>query len=225
MDELKKEVGYASVDYIEDGMTVGLGTGSTAYYMVEKLGQKVQAGELSVEAVTTSKRTADQARSLNIPLKSLNEVDHIDLTIDGADEVDPQLNGIKGGGGAHLIEKMVAYHSDRVIWIVDESKLVQQLGAFPLPVEVIPSGYKLIQRHLNKKNYQAECRLTEEGHPFKTDNDNYILDLHLGKITQAESLAAELEAIPGVVEHGLFLNVADLVLVGRDGQLEKIERP
>lgn len=224
MEQLKKQVGYASVDYIEDGMTVGLGTGSTAYYMVERLGEKIQAGDLNIQAVTTSQRTAAQAQALGIPLVSLNQADRIDLTIDGADEVDPQLNGIKGGGGAHLIEKMVAYHSDRVIWIVDDSKLVDQLGAFPLPVEVIPSGYVPLQDHFNREDEIAQLRLNDQGAPFTTDHGNYILDLHLGQISHPQALAQELEALPGVVEHGLFLGLCDLVLVGQAGQVKTLHR-
>lgn len=218
MDSLKKQVGYASVDYIEDGMTVGLGTGSTAYYMVEKLGEKVQAGDLTVTAVTTSKRTADQARSLGIPLKDLDEVDHIDLTIDGADEIDPDFQGIKGGGGAHLLEKIVASYSDRVIWIVDQSKMVAQLGAFPLPLEVIPFGHQKLIADLKDRGYAAELRQAG-GQPFITDHDNYVIDLHLEAIQDAHALATELIQLPGVVEHGLFLDMVNTVLVGEGDQV------
>lgn len=222
MESLKKQVGYASVEYIKDGMTVGLGTGSTAYYMVEKLGQEIQEGNLNITAVTTSKKTAEQAESLGIPLKDLDEVDWIDVTIDGADEIDPEFQGIKGGGGAHLIEKIVASYSDQVIWIVDESKMVDELGTFPLPLEVIPFGHKKLEKILREKGYQPAIRQTEAGQLFRTDNDNLVIDLHLGSIKDPHPLAQELSQLPGVVEHGLFLDMVDIVLVGRNGQVETL---
>lgn len=222
MESLKKQVGYASVEYIKDGMTVGLGTGSTAYYMVEKLGQEIQQGNLNITAVTTSKKTAEQAESLGIPLKDLDEVDWIDVTIDGADEIDPEFQGIKGGGGAHLIEKIVASYSDQVIWIVDESKMVDELGAFPLPLEVIPFGHKKLCKILEQKGYQPAIRQTEAGQLFRTDNDNLVIDLHLESIQAPHALAQELSQLPGVVEHGLFLDMVDIVLVGRNGQVETL---
>ena len=225
MESLKKQVGYASVNYIKDGMTVGLGTGSTAYYMVEKLGQEIKKGNLNITAVTTSKKTAEQAESLGIPLKDLNEVDWIDVTIDGADEIDPQFQGIKGGGGAHLIEKIVASYSNQVIWIVDESKMVNQLGDFPLPLEVIPFGHQKLEKILQEKGYHPETRLTKEGQLFTTDNDNFIIDLHLKNITDPHALAQELSQLPGIVEHGLFLDMVDIVLVGRNGQVETLKAP
>lgn len=137
-NELKSLVGKKSVEWIKDGMTVGLGTGSTVYYMVEELGRRVKDENLKITGVTTSIRTANQAKSLGIPLKSVDTVDHIDITIDGADEISSDFQGIKGGGAALLYEKIVATNSDKVMWIVDESKMVDKLGRFPLPVEVIP---------------------------------------------------------------------------------------
>lgn len=224
MEALKKKVGYASVDYIENGMVVGLGTGSTAYYMVERLGQRIQGEGLEVICVTTSKKTAEQACELGIPLRSLDEVDRIDLTIDGADEIDPNFQGIKGGGGALLVEKIVASYSDKIIWIVDESKLVPQLGAFPLAVEVIPFGHQALKNKLEQLGYRPKLREDGTGHCFKTDNDNYIIDLHLEKIEDPYALSRQLLDMPGVVEHGLFLDMADLVLVGKDGEVDKLER-
>src|SRR5690625_4214422 len=160
-------------------MTVGLGTGSTAYYMVEALGERIKKEGLSVTGVTTSKRTQIQAESLGIPLKDIDEVEKVDLTIDGADEIDENFQGIKGGGGALLFEKVVATYSDQVIWIVDDSKLVTHLGKFPLPVEVVPFGSKQVYRLFEEKELRPEFRETEEGTLYKTDGGHYIIDLHL----------------------------------------------
>lgn len=222
MDEIKKQVGYLSADYIKDGMTVGLGTGSTAYYMVEALGKKVQAGELDITGVTTSHRTAEQAQSYGIPLKSVDEVEKIDITIDGADEICSDYHGIKGGGGALLFEKVVATYSDEVIWIVDESKMVEDLGGFPLPVEVVVYGHDQILRAFEEKGYNPTLRMDGSA-PYETDNQNYIIDLRLEKIKDPQALAKELNNMVGVVEHGLFLDIVDRIIVGSPEGVETIE--
>lgn len=213
-NELKAQTGQESVNYIKSGMIVGLGTGSTVRYMVDELGKRVQAGELTdITGVTTSSRTAKQAKALGITIKDIDEVDHIDLCIDGADEVSDDFQGIKGGGGALLWEKIVANASNKIIWIVDESKLVHQLGKFPLPIEVIPFGAQLVFNRLEKKGYKPSWRMDGDN-KFLTDEKNYIIDLHLGKIDHPAQLADELIHMVGVVESGLFLNRVNDVIVG-----------
>ena len=212
-NELKALVGQAAVKFIEDGMIVGLGTGSTVRYMVDALGKRVQEEGLNVIRVTTSNRTTAQAQSLGITIKDIDEVDHIDLCIDGADEVSDDFQGIKGGGGALLWEKIVANASNKIIWIVDESKLVHKLGKFPLPVEVIPFGAQLIFNRLEKKGYKPSWRMDGD-HKFLTDEKNYIIDLHLEEIDHPVELADELIHMVGLVETGLFLNRVNDVIVG-----------
>lgn len=214
-DELKKLVGEKSVEWIKDGMTVGLGTGSTVKFMVDALGRRVKAEGLNITGVTTSKATAKQAEELGIPLKSVDAVDHIDLTIDGADEISADFQGIKGGGAALLFEKIVATNSKQVMWIVDESKMVKHLGAFPLPVEVIPYGSQKVFERFEQKGYNPTFRKSADGNSLLlTDSENYIIDLHLGEILDPERLADELIKEVGVVEHGLFLNMVNTVIVG-----------
>lgn len=215
----KELVGVAAAQYVEDGMVVGLGTGSTAYYLITELGRRMKEEGLAFTGVPTSMQSADLATSLNIPIASLNDVPAIDLTIDGTDEFDPQLNGIKGGGGAHLIEKIIAVNSERVIWICDHSKQVDQLGAFPLPIEVIPAASQHLFYAFEDKNYAPTFRQLPEGSKFITDSGNFIIDLHLEKIVDAVKLADELIQMVGVVEHGLFLGIADKVLMANNGQV------
>lgn len=217
-DELKAQTGRESVKYIKSGMIVGLGTGSTVRYMVDELGKQVQEGKLTdIIGVTTSTRTAKQARDLGITIKDIDDVDHIDLCIDGADEVSDDFQGIKGGGGALLWEKIVANASNKIIWIVDESKLVHKLGKFPLPVEVIPFGAQLVFNRLEKKGYNPSWRMDGD-HKFLTDEKNYIIDLHLEEIDHPVELADELIHMVGLVETGLFLNRVNDVIVGtQDG--------
>ena len=213
-DELKAQTGRESVKYIKSGMIVGLGTGSTVRYMVDELGKQVQEGKLTnIIGVTTSSRTAKQAKELGITIKDIDDVDHIDLCIDGADEVSDDFQGIKGGGGALLWEKIVANASDKIIWIVDESKLVHKLGKFPLPIEVIPFGSQLVFNRLEKKGYKPSWRMAGD-QKFLTDEKNYIIDLHLGEIDHPMQLADELIHMVGVVESGLFLNRVNDVIVG-----------
>lgn len=216
----KQAAGRKAVEEVHSGMTIGLGTGSTVYFFLEALADQVASG-LSITGVATSQRTIDLAKGWGIPIKSLNEVERIDLTIDGADEIDPSLNGIKGGGGALLYEKMVAEASEKRIWIADSSKKVQKLGIFPLPVEVIPFGWKQVERTLINKGLHPRLRLGENEKPFKTDGGHYILDLHTGIIDRPEVLADELDHITGIVEHGLFIHMTNLAIIGySDGHID-----
>ncbi|MGT2911875.1 ribose-5-phosphate isomerase RpiA [Streptococcus cameli] len=222
MSQLKQQVGIKAAEFVTDGMIVGLGTGSTAYYFVEEIGRRVKEEGLQITGVTTSNATTAQAESLGIPLKSIDEVDTVDLTVDGADEVDAQFNGIKGGGAALLMEKIVAVNSKDCIWIVDESKVVDQLGAFKLPVEVVRYGAKNLFRKFEAKGYAPSFRM-KDGELLLTDQDNYIIDLDLKKIEDAKALADELDVTVGVVEHGLFLGLISKVIVGRPEGPEILE--
>ncbi len=221
----KEQVGEKAASFIEDKMVVGLGTGSTATYMVVALAKRVKEEKLSIECVATSIATYKLAKSLGLNVKELSEVDEIDLTIDGADEVSPDFQGIKGGGAAHLFEKIVALRSKRNIWIVDDSKLVDQLGAYPLPVEVVPFGSDYLFKSFEKAGYRPSFRMNDDEERLLTDSGNYVIDLALEKIEDPKKLANELKAITGVVEHGLFINIADQVIVGSDkGAIEVKKR-
>lgn len=213
MVNLKEQVGIKAAEFVTDGMIVGLGTGSTAYYFVAELGRRIKEEGLKITAVTTSSVTYEQAEGLGIPLKAIDDVEVVDLTVDGADEVDPALNGIKGGGGALLMEKIVATNSKDCIWIVDESKQVETLGAFKLPVEVVQYGAENLFRHFEKKGYSPAYR-EKDGQRFVTDQGNFIIDLDLKVIPDAEDLAEELDRTVGVVDHGLFLGMVSKVIVG-----------
>lgn len=211
---MKKMAAERSVDFVEDNMILGLGTGSTVVYMVEALAKRVQAEHLNLTCVCTSIRTEEQAKSLGIPVKALNDVDHIDLTIDGADEVDANFQGIKGGGAAHLFEKLVATTSTRNIWIVDQEKVVDTIGRFPLPIEVIPFGSQQVFNKMAKEGLNPEFRMTADGQHVLTDSKNYVIDLHLNQVQHPHLLASWLSEQVGVVEHGLFLDIVDQVVVG-----------
>ncbi|MCC6111355.1 ribose-5-phosphate isomerase RpiA [Limosilactobacillus fermentum] len=213
-NELKALVGKEAVKYVEDGMIVGLGTGSTVRFMVDALGERVKNEGLKIVGVTTSRRTTKQATELGITIKDIDEVDHVDLTIDGADEVSNDFQGIKGGGGALLWEKVVNDASTKNIWIVDESKLVDKLGDFGVPVEVIPFGAAHVFRKFEKKGYQPQWRMDGDNR-YLTDEKNYIIDLKMGKIDAPKALAEDLIHTVGVVEHGLFLDRVNEVIVGR----------
>jgi ribose 5-phosphate isomerase A len=205
-----------AVEFIEDGMTIGLGTGSTVGFFLKKLSELIKTG-LKIKGVSTSNSTTALALSYKIPLVSPEEAGKIDLTIDGADEVDPEFNGIKGGGGALLFEKIIASASSKVIWIVDSSKLVKNLGKFPLPVEVIPFGYKHTFNRLKEAGMNPAIRL-KNNDIYLTDSNNYIIDLNLKQIKNPKETETELNLIPGVVENGLFINAADKVIAGsKDG--------
>ncbi|MHC5291539.1 ribose 5-phosphate isomerase A [Listeria welshimeri] len=195
-------------------MVVGLGTGSTVYYTIEKLGEMVRDG-LNITGIATSEETAIQAKKLGIPLKSLNDVKQIDVTIDGADEVNKDFQGIKGGGGALLREKMVAAASLMNIWVVEEKKLVEELGEFSLPIEVIPFGWKQIKWSLEKEAIETELRKNDPGKVYQTNNGNYILDIKNQILTNPVEWQEKLAGIPGIVEHGLFLDYVDIVICGK----------
>ena len=231
-DIAKFSAARRSADFVADGMKLGLGTGSTAAWMVRCVAARVRNEGLRLTCVPTSNRTADQARALGLTVTSLEEAGRLDLTIDGADEIDPAMDLIKGGGGAHLREKIVATASDRMIVIADPGKHVGKLGAFPLPVEVIPFGLAStraqIEDVLNGAEVAAETlSLRMDGpEPFCTDQQNHVFDLSLGAIEAPASLATALNAVPGVVETGLFLGICDLVITGHsDGRVETISAP
>jgi ribose 5-phosphate isomerase A len=226
IDKAKFVAARRAVDLVEDGMKLGLGTGSTAAWMVRCLAERIRDDGLRVTGVPTSARTATLARQLGVPLATLDEVKWLDLTIDGADEFDPMLNLIKGGGAALLQEKIVATASDRMVVIADAAKEVAQLGAFPLPVEVIPFGWQttkaLIEETLVSFDVLGrDVTLRMNGdRPLVTDEANYILDLHLHRIGNARQLALVLNQIPGVVENGLFIDICDIVVIGHgDGRV------
>lgn len=224
MEKLKKIAAVTATQYVKDGMIVGLGTGSTAYYFVEEIGRRVQEEGLQITGVTTSSRTTAQAESLGIPLKAIDDIDIIDVTVDGADEVDPDFNGIKGGGGALLMEKIVATPTKNYIWVVDESKMVEKLGAFKLPVEVVQYGAERIFREFAAKGYKPSFR-EYDGVRFVTDMKNFIIDLDLGVIDNPVEFGKELKAMTGVVDHGLFTGMVNKVIVaGKDG-VKVLERP
>lgn len=213
-DALKKAAGVEAARIIHNGMVAGLGTGSTVRFLVDELGRRTQEEGLRFTGVTTSRRTQEQAESYGIKIVNIDDVDHIDVTIDGADEVDKNFNGIKGGGAALLWEKIVATNSDKIVWIVDESKVVDTIGRFPLPVEVIPFGSGHVIQKFEARGYKPTLRLDAEGKPVHTDENNYIVDLHLERIDHPEDLAQDLITTVGVVEHGLFLHMVDQVIVG-----------
>ncbi|TVP71128.1 MAG: ribose-5-phosphate isomerase RpiA [Rhodobacteraceae bacterium] len=227
IDRAKYASAHCAADFVEDGMRVGLGTGSTAAWLVRRLGKRVRDEGLRIIAVPTSTRTAQLARDVGINVVSLDEARWLDLTIDGADEFDAELTLIKGGGGALLQEKIVATASDQMIVITDAAKEVKTLGAFPLPVEVIPFGWQasraLIEEVLTSMDVmgrQSSLRMNGD-QPFVTDEGNYILDLALGRIGNARQLSLVLNQVPGVVENGLFVDIADQVVIGHaDGSCE-----
>lgn len=222
MEKSKRIAGEKAAEFIEDGMIVGLGTGSTVYYTIKKIGEMVING-LKIKAVSTSSSTTEIAKRFGIPLVPLNEVDYIDITIDGADEVDNYLNGIKGGGGALLYEKLVAICSNKVIWVVDSSKIVNKLGKFPVAVEVIPFAYKHILDKLKDMGFNPKTRMGNDG-CFVTDGQHYIVDINLNGIKDLYKLDNTLKLMPGIVEHGLFLNIVDTLIIGRDRSVEIINR-
>jgi len=226
IDKAKFVAAKRATEYVQDGMKLGLGTGSTAAWMVRCLAERIREEGLRVTGVPTSTRTAELARSLGVPINSLDDAKWLDLTIDGADEFDPNLALIKGGGAALLQEKIVATASDQMIVIADAAKEVAQLGAFPLPVEVIPFGWQttkaLIEETLVSLDVlNRDCTLRMNGaKPLITDEANYIVDLHLKRIGNPRQLAMVLNQIPGVVENGLFIDICDIVVIGHgDGRV------
>ncbi|MFC2949611.1 ribose-5-phosphate isomerase RpiA [Virgibacillus sediminis] len=221
-DQLKKLVGEAAADDIKDGMTVGLGSGSTVYWMVKKLGEKVKEG-LQIQGVPTSNTTAEWAREFGVPLTDFSKVQELDLTIDGADEVGENLHLIKGGGGALFREKVVAAAAKELVIIVDGSKLVSHLGEFALPVEVLPFGWEVTAEQISNLGCSPTLR-TSQGETYITDNGNYILDCPFGQITDPEVLHSELKSIVGVIETGLFIGMADKIVVGKEDKVEVISK-
>ncbi len=224
---LKQQAAEAALDYVKPGMKLGLGTGSTANFFIKALGKKVANG-LDVICVPTSIASQDLAKSLNIPLTTLDETPELDLVVDGADELDAELNLIKGGGGALLREKIVAAASKQMIIIADDSKLVDNLGAFPLPVEVVPFGagatVQLMKNAINSSGTSGEIRLRNnaDGTVFITDGGHYIYDCALAKITNPKQLAESLNIIPGVVEHGLFIGLSNVAILASNNGIKKI---
>lgn len=222
MEALKKLAGVTAAQYVTDGMTIGLGTGSTAYYFVEEIGRRIKEEGLQVVGVTTSSVTTKQAEGLGIPLTSIDDIDCINLTVDGADEVDKAFNGIKGGGAALLMEKIVATPTKEYIWVVDESKLVDHLGAFKLPVEVVQYGADRLFRVFERAGYKPSFRMKGDKRLI-TDMQNFIIDLDLGCIKNPFEFGRLLDQTVGVVEHGLFNGMVDKVIVAGQAGVTVLE--
>jgi len=216
----KKIAGEKATEYIKDGMIIGLGTGSTSYYMIEKVGELVKAG-MNLRAVATSKRSEEHALRLHIPICDINDVPSIDLEIDGVDEIDNQFNAIKGGGGALFREKIVASHAKEVIWIMEERKLVKDIGNFPLPIEILPYGCRHVLVQLEKASYLPQIRKKDKDF-FLTDNGNYIVDLHLKAPLNTKDIMEHVMNITGVLEVGLFLNMCNRIVVGMEDHSAKV---
>jgi ribose 5-phosphate isomerase A len=220
--ESKRIAAESAVEYIKDGMIVGLGTGSTAYWAIQKIGQRIKQG-LQIKAIATSFNSEIMAKQLGIRMVSFSEIEEIDLTIDGADEVDKEWNLIKGGGGALLREKIVAAASKQLLIIIDESKLVNHLGKFPLPVEIVKFGFEMTMKKLNQFNRKTKLRLIDNK-PFVTDNGNYIIDCDFGIIGHPQELHNKINLIPGVVDNGLFVNFTKQVIVGYPDGTVRLEK-
>jgi len=213
MDDIeleKSNTAEIAVSFIKKNMNIGLGTGSTVYYTIKKIGELINNG-LRIKAVSTSCKTTALAKKYNIPILDINDVDYIDLTIDGADEVNHDLNLIKGGGGALLREKIVASISKQLIIVIDSSKYVAKLGNFPLPVEVLKMNHRHVFKKFKELGYNPSYRMVNRNF-FATDNDNYIIDLKLNEIDNPEDLEKRINYIPGVVDNGLFINMTDVVI-------------
>jgi|HubBroStandDraft_2_1064218.scaffolds.fasta_scaffold08357_3 ribose 5-phosphate isomerase A len=222
-DQEKEAAARASLQFVKDGQVVGLGTGSTAAYFIKLLGDEVKRG-LRIRGIPTSVRSGELAASLGIPLTTLDECQEIAVTVDGADEVDPQLRLIKGGGGAMLREKIVASATKQLVIVADESKQVSVLGKFPLPVEVIKFAQALVAKEIAALGAQVSVRTGADGKPFVTDEHNHILDCRFGQIPDADGLARKLSDMPGVVEHGLFIGMASVVLFARGDGIVELRR-
>ena len=222
-DQEKEAAARASLRYVKDGQVVGLGTGSTAAHFIKLLGEEVKRG-LRVRGIPTSDRSRELAQSLGIPLTTLDECQEIAVTVDGADEVDPKLRLIKGGGGALLREKIIASATKQQVIVADASKQVQKLGKFPLPVEVIRFAQALVKKRIAALGADVQLRMGKDGNPFVTDEHNHILDCRFGEIEDADGLARELSDMPGVVEHGLFIGLASVVLFARGSEIVELRR-
>jgi ribose 5-phosphate isomerase A len=224
MDLLKQNVGKQASELIEDGQVVGLGTGSTTVHFIKFLAQRVQDEGLDIMGIPTSFQSLILARDLGIKVTSIDEHD-IDIAVDGADEVSSSLDLIKGGGAAHTKEKIIDTSADKFVVIVDESKMVDKLGAFPLPIEIIPESLRLVKNALSDMNVYSQLRMgMQKDGPVITDNGNFILDAHFNIIGNPAELEVELNSIPGVVENGIFANVVDKVIVGRKTGMEVIDK-
>ena len=222
-DREKQIAARAAVELVQSGNIVGLGSGSTATYAVQYLAERVRDG-LKILGIPTSQRTKQLAEQLGIPLTTLDEHDQIDIDFDGADEIDPQLNLIKGGGGALLREKIIASASKRFVVMADSTKQVAHLGKFPLPVEIIPFAQSLIAKKIAALGAKVSLRNYAYGNPYVTDEGHHILDCTFGKIADPPALAEKLRAIPGVVDHGLFIGMAEMALIGKDGEVVQLRR-
>ena len=221
-DQEKEAAARASLNLINDGQVVGLGTGSTAAFFIKLLGERVKQG-LRIRGIPTSDRSHDLAMSLGIPLTTLDACQEIDVTVDGADEVDPQLRLIKGGGGAALREKIVASATKQLVIVADASKQVKRLGKFPLPVEVIKFAEALVTKKIRALG--ADVKLRMDGNkPYLSDENNHILDCSFGEIADPERLACTLSQMPGVVEHGMFLGMASVALFARGSEIIELRR-
>jgi len=219
----KQTAARASLSYIQDGQVVGLGTGSTAAYFIQFLGERVRAG-MKIRGVPTSMHSQQLAEKCGIPLVTLDEVEHIDVDVDGADEFDPQLNLIKGGGGALLREKIVASVSKKFVVVTDASKQVPVLGRFPLPVEVIPFAQSPVSREITALGAKVTLRRAADGSAYRTDEGHHILDCAFGNIADPSALARTLSAMPGVVEHGLFIHMASVVVLAKGSEVIELKR-
>jgi ribose 5-phosphate isomerase A len=223
-NESEKELaGRAAAKLVRDGDVVGLGTGSTAHFAIVGLGERVKAG-LKIVGIPTSNASAELARSVGIPLATLDQHPAIDIDIDGADEINPQLNLIKGGGGALLREKIIAAASKKMVVIADSSKTVRTLGKFPLPVEIVAFAQAVVEKKIRALGATPKLRTKRDGSTYLTDNGNPILDCSFGKIEDPVALARILSDMPGVVEHGLFIGLAEGALIGRGGGVDEIQR-
>lgn len=220
IEAVKKAIGVKAASLIEEGMTVGLGTGSTAFYFIESLIERCHAG-LKIQTVASSQKSSQQARAGGLPLLDINLISSLDITVDGADEVDSLKQMIKGGGGALVREKIVASMSREMVVLIDETKLVAQLGSKNLPVEIIPFGHLATQRHLEEHDYRGEWRIEKNGALFITDNNNYILDIHFqNPLTNPQADHERMIEVPGVVDTGFFFHLAGRMIIGfLDGQI------
>jgi ribose 5-phosphate isomerase A len=223
-NDLEKEAAArASLEYVKDGQVVGLGTGSTAAYFIKLLGEKVKQG-LRIRGIPTSVRSEELALSLGIPVITFDDCQEIDVTVDGADEVDPELRLIKGGGGAALREKIVASATKQLVIVADTSKRVQRLGRFPLPVEVIRFAQTLVAKRIAAMGAAVQLRRNADRTPYVTDENNHILDCRFGEIRDPDNLGRELSEMPGVVEHGLFIGMASVALFARGSEITELKR-
>lgn len=218
----KVAVGEKAAEFVKDGMVIGLGSGSTFYWTLKKLGEMVEGG-LKIKGIPSSKRTEGWAKEMNVPLTDFSEVETLDLAIDGADEIDPNFQLTKGGGGSLVREKIVDMNAKKLIIIADESKLVPELGKFPLPVEVLPFGWEVTARRIAELGAKPVLR-ERDGSVFVSNNGNYILDCDFGSIPDPEGLHQQLKALVGVVETGLFINMVDTVIVSGANGVKVMEK-